>query len=76
MLRWMGIGSLDLYKALGANGLIAASRLVKIGRVVEEANRALGCVFVKEDFDALAIDVPILGQLDLLWGHLGLRIVT
>jgi hypothetical protein len=43
------IGSLDLDKAFTAYGLVAASGVIQIRRVREEADRALGCIFIQED---------------------------
>jgi hypothetical protein len=46
MLRGVRIWSLNLHKALRTDGLIAASSLVKIRRVIQEADRTFGCVLV------------------------------
>jgi hypothetical protein len=66
VLWWVWVGSLDLYKTFGADGLIATARPVQIGRIVEEANRALGSVFVQIDFQLLTIDAVIIGQANFL----------
>lgn len=46
MLWRMWIGTLDLYKAFGADPLVATSRLIAVCRIVDEADGALVCVFV------------------------------
>ena len=76
VLGWMGIGPLNLYKALGANRLIATARLVEMWRVEHEADGALLGILVQECLDTLSIDIRVLGQIQLLRGHLGLRNVA
>lgn len=73
MLRRMWIGSLNLYEALGADQLIAATGFVKIGRVINEADGAFDRVFVKKHFERLPIDIRILGKLYLSRCHISLR---
>ena len=71
MMLWrVRIRPLDLDKALGTYWLIAASSLVEIRRVVEEADRTLGSILVEIGLDRLPIDVRIVGKLYLLRGQL------
>jgi len=76
MLRGMWIWSLDLYEALRADGLVATTCLIKIRRVVEEANGALGRVFVQKGFDTLAVDIGIMRKIYFLRYHIRLRVVA
>jgi hypothetical protein len=73
VLRRMRVRSFDLYKTFRANGLVAATSFVQVGRITEEANGALGRVLVEKDLDPLAINVRIFGQLHFLWAHFSLR---
>jgi hypothetical protein len=66
MFRQMRIGTLDLYETFAADGLIAATRLVEVGRVREEANGTFGRVLVEKNLERLAIDEWILRTVHLL----------
>ena len=70
VLGRMGIWPLDLNEALRADGLVAATCLIEIGRIVEEANRAFGRVFVQKGFNTLAVDIGVFGELYLLRRHI------
>lgn len=49
MVFWrMRIRSLNLYEALGADGLVTTSSLVQIRRVVEKADGALGSILIQK----------------------------
>lgn len=65
MLGVMRIRSLDLHKALRANGLVTAPCLIEIRRIVHEADRTLRGIFVQIDFDGLSIHIWILLELYL-----------
>ena len=52
----MGVGPLDLYETLAADGLVAAASVVEIGWVVEKADGTLGGILVEVHFEWLAID--------------------
>jgi hypothetical protein len=69
---WMGVWPLDLNKTLGADGLIATARLVKIGWVEHEADGTFGSVLVQKSLDPLTIDIRVYGELQFLWGHVRL----
>lgn len=69
MLWRMRIWSLDLHEALRAYWLIAASRFVEIGRVIEEADRTLSRIFIQKHFNGLSIHEGILGKLDFARYH-------
>lgn len=57
MTLWeVWVRSLDLYKTLTADGLVAASGVVEVGRIVEEADWALAAIFVQKHFERLPID--------------------
>lgn len=75
MLGRVGVGPLDLYEALGADGLVATSSHVQVRGIVEKANRTLARIFVEEGFEALAVHEGVLGKHDLLTGHISLRII-
>jgi hypothetical protein len=64
VLRRVRIWSFDLYEAFRADRLVAAACFVKVWRVVEEANGALGGVAVEEGFEGEVVDVGIARQLD------------
>ena len=57
----VGVWTLDLHKALAANGLIAAAGMVEVRRVVEKTNGTFGGVLVEVHFERLAIDERIVG---------------
>ena len=71
----MRIGPLDLHKTLGADGLVTATRPIQVRRVEEEADGALGRVAVQESFDGPTIDVYRLRKVNLLRGHVILRVI-
>lgn len=60
VLREVRLGALDLHEAFAADGLVAAPGVVEEGRVVEEADGALGGVLVEGDLERLAIDAGVL----------------
>ena len=76
MLRWVRIGTFDLDETLGADGLVTTASLVQIGRIVNEANGALGRILIQECLDPLTVDVRIFLKLDFLRCHLRLRIIA
>lgn len=59
MLWRMWIRTLDLHKTLGADPLVAASSLITISGVIDEANGAFVCVLVQIYLDPLSVDVRI-----------------
>jgi hypothetical protein len=59
------VGALDLDKTLAADGLVAASGVVEVWRVVEEADGAFSALFVKEHFERLSIYKWIVRQVYL-----------
>ena len=63
MLWGVRVRALDLHEAFGANGLITASGVVQVWRIVEETDRTFACVFVQIDFDGLPVDKWVLGKL-------------
>jgi hypothetical protein len=65
------ICTLDLDKTFTADGLVAASGLVEVRRVGEEANGAFGGIFVEKDFQGLAIYERIRRQVDLSGSQVG-----
>ena len=65
MLWWVRVGAFNLNKTLRAYGLVAASSLVQVRRIIEKTNRALCCILVKECLDGLPINVGVPRQLDL-----------
>lgn len=67
----MGVRSLDLDETLRTDGLITATSSVQERRVVSKADGAILSLFVKVDFDALAVDISIRGQFEFLSGWLG-----
>lgn len=56
MLWRMRVRALDLNKAFGANGLIAASRSIQVRRIVQEADGTFRCIFIKICLDRLSVD--------------------
>lgn len=72
VLRGMRIRPFNLYKALGTDWLIATPGFVEVRRIVEEADRTLGCVLVQENLKSLAVDIGVLGKLNFLGCHVGL----
>lgn len=69
MFWWMRVESLDLNEALRTDKLITTSGFVEVRRVIEEANRALRCIFVQEYFYSLPINKRIIGKLDFFWHY-------
>lgn len=62
----MWLGTLDLHETLAANWLIAAPSVVEIRWVCEEADGALGRIFVQENLERLPVHKRILRKLDFL----------
>jgi hypothetical protein len=59
MLGKVRVCALDLYKAFTADGLITASRVVKIRGIRKEADRAFVSILVQKDLDRLAVNKGI-----------------
>lgn len=64
------VGPLYLYKAFAANSLVAASSVIEIRRVVEEADGAFAALFVEEHFERLPIDEGVVRQVYFSWSKL------
>lgn len=64
------VGTLDLYKTFAADSLVAASSVIEIRGVVEEADRAFATFLVEEHFERLPIYEGIIGQVYLSWSKL------
>lgn len=64
MLGEMRISSLDLDEALAANGLVATSRVVEVGRIRQKTNRTFVGVLVKKDLEGLPVDEWVMRQGD------------
>lgn len=69
--REVGIGPLDLHKAFTADWLITASSVVKIRRVVKEANGTFASFLVNENLERLSIDEGVVRQVDFTRGQVG-----
>lgn len=55
------VGSLDLHKAFAADGLVTATGVIEVRRIVEETNGTFGCILVEVYLERLAIDKGIVG---------------
>ena len=69
MLRRVRVRPFDLNEALRANRLIAASSLVEVWWIVQEANRAICRVLVKKHLYRLSIYKRVIRKLYLPWDH-------
>jgi hypothetical protein len=65
----MGIGSLDLDEALRTYRLVAASSLVQVRRIIEEADGAFCCILVQKRFDMLSLNIRVFRKLNLSWNY-------
>lgn len=71
----MRIGSFNLHKTFGADGLIATSSTIEVGRVVKEADGTLDGILIEICLNGLAIDERIPRQLYLLRGRVNLGVM-
>jgi hypothetical protein len=69
--REVWVRPLDLHETFAADGLVAASSVVEVGRVVQEANWALATFLVQKHLKRLSINEGVVGKLDFSWGKLG-----
>lgn len=77
MTFWkMGVGSLNLHKTFTTDRLIAASSMIQVGRVIEEANGAFAALLVDEDLERRPVDKGVVRQVDLTWSQVAARAVT
>lgn len=67
MFRRMRIRAFDLDKAFRADGLIAASCMVQIWRVVKEADGTFSRILVEISLNGLPVDERIARELFLSW---------
>lgn len=72
----MRVGPFNLYKAFATNRLIAASSVVQVRRIVQEADWALAALFINEDLQRLPVDEGVVRQIDFTWSQVAARAVA